>query len=222
MKTEIKLNVEKREILGRKVKKLREGGVLPANIYGPKVESLAIQLITEDFIEIYKESGETELVYLQVKGEKGNRPVLVRHLQVHPVTNRILHADFLQVDLTEETTAAVPVVFANEAPAVKKSKGILLELINELEVTCLPTDIPSEIKVDISGLKEINDVISIKDLKLPPKVKTAMDPEEPICKIEAPQEEKVEDEVPEETPAEETTETKDEGSKDAEETTQKE
>ena len=203
MPKEKQLPVEKREILGRKVKNLRREGILPANIYGAKIQSLAVQLPTDEFINTFKEAGETELIYLKVKGEKDTRPVLIREVQVHPVTNQALHADFVQVDLSEETTATVPLEFVGEAPAVKEDIGLLLELMNELEVTCLPTDIPSQIEVDVSGLTEINQGIAIKDLKLPKKVKLEADPEELVCKIEQPKvEEEKEPEVTEEEAAE--------------------
>ncbi|MBU0708360.1 50S ribosomal protein L25 [Patescibacteria group bacterium] len=206
MVKETQLKAEKRGILGSKIKKLRKQGILPANIYGSGLESLTIQLSVDEFLKTFKEAGETELIYLQVKGEKEKRPVLIRHIQAHPVTNQILHTDFLQVDLTEETTTDVPITFVGEAPAVKVGTGMLLEILTELEVTCLPTDIPSEIEVDISKLADVNDAIIVKDLKLPSKVKTDLDPDEVVCKIEPAQtEEEVEEAQAEEVPGGEET-----------------
>jgi len=186
MKESEQLKVEKREVFGRKVKNLRKQGTLPANIYGKKIKSLAVQLPKEDFLDVFEEGGEAELLYLRVKGEKEKRPVLVSNVQIHPVSGEVLHVDFQQVDLSQETTVEVPLKFVGESPAVKEGKGMLLELVNEIQLTCLPTNIPREIEVDISVLKEADQQLMVKDLKLPKNVKTEIDPEEAICKIEPP------------------------------------
>ena len=178
------LKAEKRKILGRKVKKLRQKGILPANIYGKNIKSTAVQMDQTSFQEIFVKAGETELLDLQVGKEKETHPVLIRNVQVDPVTDNPLHIDFMQVILTEKVEAAVPVVFVNEAPAVKEGKGILLELLSELPVEALPTDLPSQIEVDISGLKEVGDGIVVKKLKLPKGVSVKAGVEELVCKIE--------------------------------------
>jgi len=96
------LTAEKRKVFGRKLKTLRREDILPANIYGKKVKSLAVQLGLKDFLPIYQLAGETGLVELKVKGEQKIRPVLIHNVQLHPVTDQPLHADFYQVDLKEK------------------------------------------------------------------------------------------------------------------------
>ncbi len=179
------LKADKRKIFGRKVKNLRNEGILPANIYGKNIESTAVQIDQTSFQKLFVKAGETELLDLQVDKEKEAHSVLIRNVQVDPVTDEPLHVDFMQVILTEKVEAAVPIQFVAEAQAVKEGKGIFLELLDELEVEALPTDLPSQIEVDISGLKEVGDGIVVKELKLPKGVSVNTGTEELVCKIEA-------------------------------------
>lgn len=178
------LKADKRKILGRKVKNLRNKGILPANIYGKNIKSIAVQVDQTSFQKLFVKAGETELLDMQLEKEKEVHPVLIRNIQVDPVTDNPLHVDFMQVILTEKIEAAVPLVFINETPAVKEGKGIFLELLNELSVEALPTDLPSQIEVDISGLKEVGDGIMVRELKLPKRVSVKAGAEELVCKIE--------------------------------------
>ena len=176
-----KLKAEKRKIIGRKVKNLRKQGILPANIYGKEIKSLAVQLPVKDFLEVYKKVGETGIVELSVGEEK--YPVLIHNLQVHPVTNQPLHVDFHKITLTEKVKASIPVVTIGEAPAVSQKLGILLTPVNELEVEALPTDLPERIEVDITGLNSVNQEIKVKDLKISEKVTLLADQELVVVKI---------------------------------------
>ena len=97
----LKLSAKPRKILGRKVKKIRREGILPANLYGKKIKSQALELPTAEFLKVFKEVGETSLVDLVINSQ--TRPVLIHNLQIHPVTDEPLHVDFHQVSLTEKT-----------------------------------------------------------------------------------------------------------------------
>ncbi len=202
-KEKIKLAVEKRKITGRKVKVLRRDGFLPANIYGKKVKSLAVQLKTKEFLPAFKGAGETGLVEVKVAGEEKARPVLIHNVHFHPVSGDPLHADFYQVDLKEKVTTKVPVELIGEAPAVKEKIGILIQPLNEVEVEALPTDLPEKIEVNISDLKAINDIVSVDKVKVPSGVKILTDAKEILAKIEPPaKEEEVAPPPEEEIPAE--------------------
>ena len=211
-----KLKVTKRKILGRKIKKLRKEGILPANIYGKKIKSLAVQLPEKEFLVVYKEAGETSIVDLNVGSEKESRPVLIANLQTDHVTDAPLHVDFRQVVLTEKTTATIPVELAGEAPAVDQKKGILVQQVDELDVEALPKDLPDKLVISISGLDEVGDTVYVKDIKVDEKkIEIKADASRIIAKIEPPTKEEeiekppeeevsVEEEVPaEEKPAEE-------------------
>ena len=122
-----KLTANKRTVTGRKVKNLRREGILPANIYGKKIKSLAVQLTVKAFLPVLKEVGETSLLELKVEGEEKTRPVLIHAVQFHPLSGDPLHVDFYEVDLKEKVTTKVPVELIGESPAVKEKIGILIQ-----------------------------------------------------------------------------------------------
>jgi large subunit ribosomal protein L25 len=178
----ISLQVQERLLLGRKVKQLRTARILPATIYGKKVPSMSVQVSQDDFAGAFKAAGETGLIELQVGGSV--RPVLVKGIQVHPVSGFPLHVDFYQVDLKEKVSANVPLEVVGEAPAVAEKIGALLTLIDEIEVEALPTDLPENIEVDVSGLAKIGDVLQVKDLKLPSGVVALTDGTQEVVRID--------------------------------------
>lgn len=187
-----KLKVEKRKILGRKVKRLRREGILPANIYGKEVKSLAIQLPNNEFLAVYKETGETNIIDLFISGEKKTRPVLIVNLQTDYITDQPLHVDFRQVILTEKTTATIPVELVGEAPAVEQKKGILVQQVDELEVEALPKDLPDKLIVDISDLTEVDSAVYVKNIKVDrKKIEIKTDGNRIVAKIEPPTKEEV-------------------------------
>lgn len=163
---EIKLSAQKREIVGRKVKKLRKEGLIPANVYGKKTKSISISLKKEDFEEVYREAGETGVVKLTIEGEKEERPVLIQNPQKHPLTEESLHVDLRQIILTEKVKAQIPVEIEGEAPAAQQKIGILIQTVSEIEVEALPMDLPEKFVVDVSKLANVGDEIKVKDLSI--------------------------------------------------------
>ena len=201
------LEAKVRKVTGRKVKILRKEGLIPANIYGKKIKSQAVQVKALDFKKAYKEAGETGLISLKVQAEKGkgeDRAVLVSGVQFNPLTDAVVHVDFRQVDLKEKVTAAVPVELMGESPAQKGGIGTVVQYIDEIEVEALPTDLPEKFEIDASGLAEVDQAVFVSDLKYnKAKVEVKNDPKEIIVKIEPPQkEEVVAAPVTEEVPAE--------------------
>lgn len=194
----ITLNSDKRDLTGRKVKQLRRNGLIPSNIFGNKIESLNLQVSVSDFNKAFSQAGETNIIMLNIKGEKKSRPVLISDIHQDPVTHDFLHVSFHQVDLKKVVTATVPVVTTGESAAVKEQGGVLVTNIQEIEVEALPTDLPDKIEIDVSSLTEIGQSIALSDLKLDlTKLSFELDPETPIVSIQAQQEE--EPEEPEET-----------------------
>jgi len=203
------LSAQKRTVTGRRVKRLRKEGLIPSNVFGRKITSFAIQIDAKAFRAVYKEAGETGLVDLSIEGKV--HPVLISESQVHPVTGEVIHIDFHEVDLTEKVTASIPVEIIGESPAVKSGEGTLVQQIDEIEVEALPTDLPDRFEVDITALVEIDQAIHVSDIKFnSDKVTIKTDAELIIAKIEAPQEEVVEESAAEgeeaatETPTEAT------------------
>jgi large subunit ribosomal protein L25 len=199
----IKLKLDKRTLTGRKIKQLRQENILPANIYGKGIKSLAVQLALKDFQTVFNQAGETNIIQLQVAKEAKARPALIHNIHRHPVTDEFLHVDFHQVDLSKTVTVPIPIELTGEAPGVSQG-GVLVQLIDEIEVEALPTNLPDKFEVDVSSLKEIGEGISLKELKYDSsKLKLLSENlEELIVKLEEPTKEEEEKPAEAEVPAE--------------------
>lgn len=184
------LVAEKRKVVGRKVKNLRQEGVLPANIYGKKVKSLAVSVKENDFDKVYKVAGETGLLEIKVDDEA--RPVLIHNIQRNPLTDTPIHVDFLQVDLKEKVTAQVPLELVGDSPAEKQGLGTVVQYVNELEVEALPSDLPEKFEISKEKLSEVEQAVKVSDLPVDKaKVEIKADPELIVVKVEPPQKEEV-------------------------------
>lgn len=163
-KTRPTLDAQLRSVTGRKVKQLRTAKKIPGNIFGKKITSTAIVLEDRAFEKLFRTAGTTSLVDLSVAGEKNVRPVLVSQVQRHPVTDRMLHVDFRQVDLAEKVTATIPLRTVGEAPAVRDKSAILVVVHPELQIEALPMDLPNHLEVDVTGLAEFGQSIHVRDI----------------------------------------------------------
>lgn len=177
----VTLNAQKRTVVGRKVKKLRKEGLVPANLYGKKVKSQSVQVAEKEFSSVFTKAGETGLVELML--DKQVHPVLVKNVTYHPVTGSPLHVDFFQVDLKEKVQTRVPLSFVGESPAVKDKLGVLLTILSEIEIEALPTDLPEKIEVDVTNLKAVGDTIKVSDLKITDKIKVLTDANLELVKV---------------------------------------
>lgn len=156
------LTVQPRTIFGKKLKKLRKEGNIPANIYGPDFKSQSISVFFKDFIKMYKIAKETGVVYLKLDDQE--LPTLIKHVQRHPVDDHILHADFRKIDLKQKIQTDVPVKVVGQSEAVSQKGGVLLTQSESLTVEALPTEFPKQIEIDITQLKDIGQEIKVSDL----------------------------------------------------------
>lgn len=184
-RTQAELAVSPREVLGKKVRALRREGLTPANIYGHNVASTAIQVSTEELRHVLKSAGRNEIVYLRLDGDEP-RPTFVRDIQQNPVTDAILHVDFLQISLREKVKADVPIHLVGLSPAVDTYGGILMHGLDHVAVEALPTEVPSFIEIDVSPLVEINQALHVSDLELPEGVTLLTDVEQVVAKVAPP------------------------------------
>lgn len=184
-RTRTELKVAPRDVLGKKVRALRRQGVTPANIYGSHVESQSIQLSTEELRHVIKTAGRNDIVYLRLDGDEP-RPTFVRDIQQNPVTDAILHVDFLQISLREKVKADVPLHLVGLAPAVDTLGGILMHGLDHVSVEALPTEVPSFIEVDVTSLAEINQALHVSDVPVPEGVTILTDVEQVIAKVAPP------------------------------------
>ncbi|OGH21393.1 MAG: hypothetical protein A2958_01195 [Candidatus Levybacteria bacterium RIFCSPLOWO2_01_FULL_38_13] len=175
------LKVEKRKVLGKKVKKLRKEGILPANIYGRGFKSLSVQVPVKEFGKVFGEAGETGLVDLQVDSQ--TIPVLIHNVQTDYLGNP-LHTDFYKVNLKEKVKTMVPIEIVDEPKAVVDKVGLLIKILNEVEVEALPAELPEKIEVNVENLANVDDQITVGDLKTLEGVAILTDPSQVIVKIE--------------------------------------
>ena len=176
----MKLSVKKRDIHGKKVKNLRAQGLVPAVIYGKHVQAESISCVKNDLLKVYRACGYSTPV--ELTGDVDHL-VLINSLQLDPVSDEIISADFLAVSRTEKVAAKIPVVTFGESQLEKLNEGKIMLIKDEVEVEALPQDLPSKFEVDISVLETVNDVFFVKDLKVSNKVTILDDPELPILTV---------------------------------------
>ncbi len=152
-----------------------------AVVYGRGIDSMALDLDYESVRKAYINVGETSVVNLELKGK--TIPVLFKEVQLHPVSDKILHVDFYAVDLKQEVVTHVPLILVGLAPAVKILGGNLSQHLDEVEVKCLPNSIPKEIEVDVTGIEDFHTTIHVSDLILPEGVVVMNDPEEAVANV---------------------------------------
>lgn len=200
MAKKITFQTEPRTLAGKKVGVLRRQGLIPANISGNLDKTIPVTVESRKFDKLYEEVGDTGLFYLTVNGEKAERPVLVDDVQLDPISAKVLHVVFRQVDLTEKISAEVPVELVGEVE-IKDAMVVVLKDI--VEVEALPQDFPEKFEVDVTQFTQIGDMVTYKDLKFDrSKVSLTIEEDqldEPIVMV---QEIKEEVEVVEEVPAE--------------------
>jgi large subunit ribosomal protein L25 len=186
------LSAKIRKDLGKKSKALLKKGILPAILYGPKIKNnIPLEINFKEFEKIYKKAGESSLISLEIEGKKNS--VLIHEVRKDPLTDKPIHVDFYQPIMEEEVEVTIPLIFEGVPPAVKELGGTLVKNISEVKIKAKPQHLPHELKVDVSTLKTFEDIIFIKDLKLPKEVKILKNPDDIVAQVVPP--EKVEEEL---------------------------
>lgn len=201
---EFSISAALREIIGRKVNKLRREGRIPAVVYGSEIDSTNLSIDNAEFLKLYSQVGETAIFNLNIEGRKAPMNVYIKDIDVDMVNRRVLHVSFYRVSMKEEMDTEIPLALAG-ASAAEKEGGVIVQSIFEVPIRCLPADLPSEIKVDISTLVKIGDAIALKDLTMPQGVKLMKGDEEleqVIVSATAPATEEEEEKLEEEGAAE--------------------
>lgn len=184
-----KLVAHERSILGKKVKSLRRDGETPVVIYGGDREPLALAVNTHDFELLYRKAGGNTIVNIDIEHAdetKEKKNVLIHQVDLDAVTGKILHADLLQIKMNEKLTTEIPVKFIGDSIAVMDLQGSLLTPTTEIEVECLPADLPHEIEVDLAPLVDFDAVIHVSDIKVGEGVTILTDLEAVVAHVEAP------------------------------------
>lgn len=183
MKYEI--TAETRTNIGRRSKDELKKMRIPAAMYGKGVPSQVITLPKSAFVKMYAAAGFSSLVDIAVDGKSPVKAV-IKEIQLHPLTNEIVHADFHQIRMDEKMTVRIPLVFIGESIAVKGLGGTLIKSMDEVEVSCLPADLPHEITIDLSTLTTFEDSITVSSLKLSKGVEILSDENATIATVARP------------------------------------
>ena len=178
---DFKIEAQQRTIVGKKVKRLRWDGLVPATIYGPKIDPVNVQIPYRPLEVALMHAGGTNLIDITVDGT--NHVVLARDVQRDVIKGTILHADFVAIDMKSKITADIPVNLVGESPIVEAREGILLTGTNTVTIETMPDKLMNQIDVDLSVLKEIGDTITVADLVFDDDVISLNDPEEMIARV---------------------------------------
>lgn len=181
----LELSVQQRT--AEKEKGLLSKGMMRGVVYGSKVKSFPVWVNPIHFQKIFSEAGENTLIDLNV--EKGaQHVVLVHDVQYSPMRGNPIHVDFFVVNMKEEVETAVPLEFIGVSPVIKEESGVLVKNMDEIEVRCLPSDIPKSFVVDLSLLKTFDDCIYVKDIVHSEKYEALVDGESAVALVSRPRE----------------------------------
>jgi large subunit ribosomal protein L25 len=182
----LKIQLERRALIGKKVRFLRRQNITPVHMYGVGIEPLNLQGDSAELQKIVRQAGGNLPITITVSGEETPYFVFVREIQRHPVTEGILHIDLYQVITTKRMQATVPIRLTGEAPAVRVLSGVLFQAIHFFTVDCLPLDVPQVTELNISHLDDFEKTLCISDIKLSDRVTIINEPQQVIAKVNAP------------------------------------
>lgn len=172
----MKLTVHPRQVTGKKVKTLRKNWQVPGVIYGKHLDSgITVSVDKVQLVKVYHKAGRSTPI--ELKGGDIDQLVLFHDLHLNPITDHVMHVDFLAVNKDEKVEAEVPLILVGESPVETDNLGRVQLLKNTVQVEALPLELPHDIKIDISQLKEVGDILFIKDIHLDGKVEILDDEE---------------------------------------------
>ena len=179
----VELQSVSRTVEGKKVRKLRAEGLIPAVVFGPDTPSRIIQAPERALDKTLRQAG-SMLINLFIDQEAQPRAVLARGIQRNPITGRILHVDFYQVRMTEKVKTSIPIHFVGTPPLVGAGDALLNPQMSVLEVECLPNDLQDHVTVDVSCLIDMHDSILIGDMILPPGIAALGKPDDVVVSLQ--------------------------------------
>ena len=180
------LATDKREITGKKVAILRRDGITPIHLYGNGIESQSLQCDTATVSKVVLEAGTNIPVTVTVPGNSEENVCFVREVQYHPVTDRLIHVDFMKVDVTRTVRAEVPIIISGLSPAVRNMGGTLLQPLQSVTVEALPMNIPPMFSLNSDLLIDFDTNFYVSDLEAPDNISIINDEEDLVAGVVAP------------------------------------
>ena len=179
----VELVAERRALFGKKVKRLRREGQVPAVMYGRGFAPVPLQFEERRLQQVLSHVGGSQLIGVRIEGEDQQEMTLVRAVQRDPIRLNVLHVDLYRVEMTVRITAEIPLEIAGESPVVQSNEGILLQGVSTIEVECLPGDLVDAIEVDISDLTELDQSLHVRDLAIPSSIDILTDVDEMVVRV---------------------------------------
>ena len=190
----LNLSVNKREVTGKKVSELRSNGLTPIHMYGPEIESSPLQCDSKILDRVITDAGTNIPVTVIVDGGEQDNLCFIREVQYHPVTNKVLHVDFMKVQVEKSVRAQVPISVIGTSPAVRTMGGTLLQPLLTLTVEALPLEIPKTIILQAELLADFETNFYVSDIEVNEGVNVINEASEMVASVVAPRVERMESE----------------------------
>ena len=189
------LKLERRELTGKKVRSLRRQGIIPVHVYGAAIEPASLQVDERSLNRLLPSVGSNIPVSVEYDGQDSENICFVREVQRHPVSDTVIHVDFMRVDVSRAVSAEVPLTLTGTSVAVSQMAGTLLQSVQSLLIEALPMNMPAEIVVDISVLNALDSTLSVSDIDVPGDVTVLNDPNDTVIRVAPPRLETQEDDI---------------------------
>ena len=190
----LNLSVNKREVTGKKVSDLRSNGLTPIHMYGPEIESSPLQCDSKILDRVITDAGTNIPVTVNVDGGEQDNLCFIREVQYHPVTNKVLHVDFMKVQVGKPVRAQVPISVIGTSPAVRTMGGTLLQPLLTLTVEALPLEIPEVIILQAELLVDFETNFYVSDIEVDEEVNVINEASEMVASVVAPRVDSIESE----------------------------
>ena len=182
----VEIELNPRELMGKKAGRLRRAGIVPVHLYGPGMEPRALQCNASQLIRVLATAGAATPIHITIQGEPGNHLAFAREIQWDPKRDDLLHVDLLAADISRPVTAQVPIVLIGESAGARTVSGTVMHQLRTVDIQALPLEMPSEIELDISVMEEPDSVIRVSDLPIPENATLLSDVEDLVVRIELP------------------------------------
>ena len=180
------LKLSKRTVIGKKVKQLRRRGIVPVHVYGSGIDPSFLQTEALMLQKLLPRVGTNIPLSIDTEELEGENICFVREVQRHPVTEDVLHVDFLRVDVSQMIQAEVPIILTGNAPAVTEQSGTLLQPLQNILVESLPMNVPPSVEIDVSGLDDFEKAVYVSAITVSSNVTILTDGEELIARVSPP------------------------------------
>ena len=182
----VELELDPRELMGKKVGRLRRAGIVPVHLYGPGMEPRALQCKASKLIKVLAVAGCATPIHITIQGESGNHLAFAREIQWDPRRDDLLHVDLLAADVSRPVTAQVPIILTGESAGARNVNGTVMHQLRTVDIQALPLEMPGQIELDISIMEEPDSVVRVSDLPIPENATLLTDLEELVVRIELP------------------------------------